>query len=126
MKIKHLVTVQVVLLLGAVIAGLILKTDLADGPRMAHRAIGGLAGIVSLASLVMILKNNSPKFQKLLAVDALVLSFVAGYAGKTLVTASNYDLYFNLMRVSGVLALASSVALLSLLNSSPSSAKSKK
>lgn len=116
MKTKHYVIAQVVFLLGAVIAGALLKVDLADGPRMAHRLLGTLAGLASLVSFAVLLRKKAPKAQAGLSGLALVLSVIAGIAGKSLKTASDYATSFNIMKASGVLALACAVILLTIVS----------
>lgn len=116
MKTKHYVIAQVVFLLGAVIAGALLKVDLADGPRMAHRLLGTLAVLASLVSFAVLLRKKAPKTQAGLAALTLALSVAAGIAGKSLKTASDYATSFNIMKASGVLALACAVILLTIVS----------
>lgn len=116
MKTKHYVIAQVVFLLGAVIAGALLKSDLADGPRMAHRLLGTLAVLASLVSFAVLLRKKAPKTQAGLAALTLALSVAAGIAGKSLKTASDYATSFNIMKASGVLALACAVILLTIVS----------
>ncbi|MBC7943622.1 hypothetical protein H7X68_03945 [Candidatus Saccharibacteria bacterium] len=112
MKVKYIIIAQVILLAGAVVLGLILKGDLADGPRVLHRAIGGLAGGVSLISAIVMLRHGIGMTQKTLSWVAVAFSFLAGFAGSSLRTVGSYDMMFGLMSISGFIALAAAIALL--------------
>ena len=112
MKVIYILIGQVVLLVGVIILGLMLKGDLLEGPRILHRIAGSLAGIVGLIGAVMLLRQPVGLAQKVLACLAVTFIFIAGLAGSSLKIASNYLLTFNLMEISGSLALISSIALL--------------
>lgn len=112
MKAKYLIILQIVLLVLAAGAGLVLKGDLAGGPRMAHRLFGLLAGLVSLISTGVLVAHKAPRSQVVLAGLAFLASAVAGIAGKSLKTASNYSAAFTAMRFSAFVALILSFVLL--------------
>ncbi|RTK95060.1 hypothetical protein EKI60_01235 [Candidatus Saccharibacteria bacterium] len=112
MKIKYLVGIQIVLVLLAAFAGLKLKTDLADGPRTLHRMAGMLAGVGSLASVAAVVIAKRSYTHIALAGLSLILVMSAGTAGAMLKETANYSTMYDVMRLSGIAALLSSVALL--------------
>jgi heme A synthase len=109
MKTKNIVLIQVVLLVAALIAGFVLKGDLADGPRMLHRALGSLATVFGLVGAIMLTREKADKGTVIASWATVVLGSIAGYAGMGLKTAENYDSMFNLMRGSGFLAFVLAV-----------------
>lgn len=127
MKTKTLVTLQIVLLLGAMIAGFVLKGDLAHGPRMAHRFFGTFAALVSIVTAGGLVSQKSrPKNIKYIALAAAIFALLAGAAGKMVKAATNYSLVFNTMRASAALALLASIALLVVVSQSPKKSTHKK
>jgi uncharacterized MAPEG superfamily protein len=112
MKAKNIVIAQILLLVGVVVAGLILKSDLNEGPRQIHRIAASLAGLATVVSTGLLLRADSTVRVRLIAFSAAVATFLAGWAGKSLKGADNYDLVFNSMRAFGVIALVVSVVLL--------------
>lgn len=104
---RYLSIVQTALLASAMVAGFLLKNDLSGGPRLVHRLLGMLAGLVGLAVIFLLFKKGSTTPQKIFSITATILGFVAGYAGMSLSGAGNYDMFFGLMRASGVLSLVS-------------------
>lgn len=100
------------MLLVAVLAGLFLKDNLTDGPRMLHSLLGKLAGFISIVVAVRTMQLRSEKSWKILAWSALAATFFAGFSGIMLKETSNYDMTFMMMRLGGTLALLFSVALL--------------
>ena len=123
MKVKNIITAQIVLLVLAVLAGLALKGDLTSGVRNFHRLFGMLAGLAGLLTTITVYRDKSTTKQRTLAIVAFVLSLVAGAEGKMLKTTSNYSMTFNSMRISGMLALVASVMLLVSLKKQKSPAK---
>lgn len=99
-------------MLGAVVAGLMLKDNLSEGPKMLHRLSGQFAGLVGIAVAVRVMQLKSPNSWKLIAWAALVGTFLAGISGIMLSETSNYDITFAMMRLGGVGALLLSVTLL--------------
>ena len=109
MRLKQVIIAQIVFLALGVVAGAMLNSDVADGPRTLHRLAGVLAGVSGLVATVVVFKNNSRKKIKGFVVGALVLTVVAAMSGSSLKTTDNYDKSFNAMRAAGTLALVSSV-----------------
>ena len=114
MKAKNIIIVQVLLLVGAIVAGTLLKGNLADGPRMVHRAFGMLAAIVGLTSAIAITMKSTKTVPKVLLWVAAAFTFFAGYAGNMLKTTSDYDKTFMTMRGSAVVALVLAVIVLAM------------
>ena len=112
MKLKLFIFIQVTLLFVAVIAGLLLKDDISEGPRMIHRLSGQLAGFVAIATTIRTMQLKSPKSMKTLSWLALGFIFLAGLSGDMIKDTTNYDTIFALMRVGGIGALALTVFLL--------------
>jgi hypothetical protein len=110
MKTKNLVIAQTVLFAAAVLAGFILRGDLAEGPRMIHRYVGMLATLVAVATAIMSLKQTTT-MEKVLPWVVVILGAVAGYAGNSLKTADSYSSMFDLMRGTGFLALVVSAVI---------------
>jgi len=104
MKAKHILIVQLVLLAAAILAGALLKDNLADGPRLMHRMFGMLAAIAGLTSAIIITMKSKMLAPKIVVWISAVLTFFAGYAGNMLKTTSDYDKTFMTMRGSAVLA----------------------
>ncbi len=109
MKAKNIVGIQILFLAAAVVAGAILKTDLASGPRVLHRSLGLVAALAGVVGLAMLVKQKADLNQKIFASIALALSLKAGLAGRMLKTTDNYQFEFNMMRLSGMLALAAAI-----------------
>jgi hypothetical protein len=116
MKSKYLVVSQIVFLAGAVIAGMMLNSGLTGGLRTAHRTFGMLAGLSGLAIAVLFTVRGHANKQKAFAWATAVFSLLAGFAGMQLKDTADYTMMFNLMRGSGVIALALSVASLVMLH----------
>ncbi len=111
----------------AIAAGYVLKGDLVDGPRMAHRAFGSLAALACIVTAIgLVGQAKRPTNVRALALAAASLSLLAGLAGKMAKTAANYSIVFNTMRASAGLALIASIVLLVLLNDSKTPAKKSK
>jgi heme A synthase len=124
MKTKYLLIAQIMLLLGVLTAGFLLKGNLADGPRDAHKVLGLLSGVVGAVSAILLVKNSKEARVKLTSVLSVIFSFVAGVFGRGLKSTSSYDKMFNAMRISGVLALlAASAALYWYIGSSSKNTK---
>ncbi len=111
MKLERIVSVQWFLVLIAVLAGVMLKNDLSEGPRMIHRLSGQLAGIAGIVVAVRVMQLKTPKSWKILAWASLAATFVAGLSGIMLKDTSNYDTTFLMMRVGGGTALLLSTIL---------------
>lgn len=109
---KKIVTVQVILLLGAVVLGGFLKVDLASGPRDLHRFVGMSAGLVGIITLITALKTNQAKTIKILAAVASLCLISAAIGGASLQTTINYDLSYGQMVLSAITALIVSSVLL--------------
>ena len=112
MKIKYSITLQIVLLALTVVAGYILKGNLSSNVRIAHRVLGGLSGLASLVTVALLVKAKASRLEQVLGLFVVVMTFMAGLAGKSLKTASDYSLAFNMMRIYAVIAIAGSIALL--------------
>ncbi len=116
MKAKNIIIVQILLLVGAVIAGALLKDSMTDSGRTLHRAFGMLAAIAGLTSAVYMTIKGKVKSTKILLWLATTLTLFAGYSGNALKTTADYDKTFMMMRGSAVLALVVAVVVLAMLS----------
>lgn len=114
MKAKNIIIVQVLLLVGAIVAGTLLKGNLADGPRTVHRMFGLLAAVAGLTSAIVITMKGTKTAPKVLLWVAAAFTFLAGYAGHALKITSDYDRTFMTMRGSAVVALILAVIVLAM------------
>jgi hypothetical protein len=107
MKTKYIIVLQVALLALTLVAGLLLKDNLSDGPRVIHRGVGALAGLTGLVGAVLVTIRRSSVTAVVVGVSwaSVLLSFMAAFAGRSLKTATDYDQMFAVMRFSGILAL---------------------
>lgn len=119
MKPKYWIVAQIILLAGTVAAGFVLKSDINQGPRLLHQGFGMLSGLACIVSAVLLARTKAPKLQTSLAWGAVLLTFLAGLAGKSLEMTQNYNQMFAMMRITGGLALLVSAGLLIILKREP-------
>lgn len=112
MKPKELISIQIALLAAAIVAGAVLGTNLTDGPRMLHRALGGSASIIGLIAAIMLMRQAVKSNMKVLAWASVAAGFVAGAAGASLKSASNYQAALMSMKLAGLIALGLAVTVL--------------
>ena len=101
---KKIVIAQALILLSVILLGLTLKFNLESDIRIFHRVFGILAALVSMTTAGFAFKTNQSGLIKTLAVGALLLTISAAVGGSSLLTASNYNLSYAQMIISGSLA----------------------
>jgi heme A synthase len=108
---KKFVIVQIALIVFAIILGGLLKGDPDSGIRDFHRALGMIAGLSALVTLITAYKSKSCSSIKILAGFAFILLLSAALGGGSLRTTENYDASYGQMTGSAILALITSIVL---------------
>ena len=114
MKFRIIISIQVLLLASAVLAGNVLNGDTVDGPRDLHRLSGTFAGAWGLFALVAAFIHKLSNRLKLLSGVTAALTLLAAGAGTKLSDAvgDEYDDNFQYMRLFGTLALVVAIVTL--------------
>ncbi|MBP7832607.1 MAG: hypothetical protein KA035_02440 [Candidatus Levybacteria bacterium] len=108
---QKIILTQIILLSCTVLVGVLLKTGLLPVSSDIHRLLGITSGVLGIITVIAVFMGKQRLTIKLLALAVLLLTISAAIGGSSLSTATNYDLSYGQMVISGILALITSIVL---------------